>query len=452
MSTKQFLCCDLLRRHGHRASQVLLIALLCCVAGTQAWAGPKPRIIATTDGEIDDRCSFVRFLLYANEWDIAGIIYSSSKFHWRGHKWAGEEWIERDIDLYARFYDNLKRHAPDFPTPDELNRLVWIGNIDNVGEMSKDTPGSDRIVEILLDADPRPVYLQAWGGTNTIASALRKIQREHPGQMERISKKAIIYIILDQDTTFREYILPNWPDVQVLGSFQQFRTVAYRWQQYIPASHHRFFDGNWMKKNILEGRGPLCARYEAHDDGRFRSEGDSPAFMHQIDVGLRSLEHPSFGGWGGRFVRESGTNNTWKGAEDDGDLGKPLWRWAEAFQNDWAARASWCVDPPEKANHPPVAKLSHAGDITAARNQEVNLSAAGSSDPDGDGLGYRWWQYTEADTYSGKVDIRDSDQREASLTVPSGARAGQTIHIICEVTDNGNPPLTRYQRVIVTVR
>ena len=41
----------------------------------------KPRIIATTDGEIDDRCSMVRFLLYANEWDIEGIIYCSSKFH-----------------------------------------------------------------------------------------------------------------------------------------------------------------------------------------------------------------------------------------------------------------------------------------------------------------------------------------------------------------------------------
>ncbi|MHC4173739.1 MAG: nucleoside hydrolase-like domain-containing protein, partial [Planctomycetota bacterium] len=36
-------------------------------------ADKRPRIIATTDGEIDDRCSMVRFLLYANEWDIEGI-------------------------------------------------------------------------------------------------------------------------------------------------------------------------------------------------------------------------------------------------------------------------------------------------------------------------------------------------------------------------------------------
>ena len=37
-------------------------------------SGARPRIIATTDGEIDDRCSMVRLLLNANEWDIEGII------------------------------------------------------------------------------------------------------------------------------------------------------------------------------------------------------------------------------------------------------------------------------------------------------------------------------------------------------------------------------------------
>lgn len=35
--------------------------------------------------------------------------------------------------------------------------------------MSKDTPGSDLIKEKLLDGDTRPLWLQAWGGGNTIA-------------------------------------------------------------------------------------------------------------------------------------------------------------------------------------------------------------------------------------------------------------------------------------------
>ena len=77
-----------------------------------------------------------------------------------------------------------------------------------------------------------------------------------------------------------------------------------------------FFTGAWMKQNILQGHGPLCSLYRAHsggsegfDDGDFRSEGDSPAFMHAIGTGLRNMESPDYGGWGGRYVRVR--ENTW---------------------------------------------------------------------------------------------------------------------------------------------
>jgi hypothetical protein len=54
---------------------------------SQATAGPtdgRPRVIATSDGEIDDECSMVRFLLYTNKWDIEAIVTSSSQYHWHG--------------------------------------------------------------------------------------------------------------------------------------------------------------------------------------------------------------------------------------------------------------------------------------------------------------------------------------------------------------------------------
>jgi hypothetical protein len=63
-------------------------------------AEPKPRVIVTTDGEGDDQCSMVRFLLYANEWDIKGLIHTSSKHHWKGTadrpglKWLGTTWLD----------------------------------------------------------------------------------------------------------------------------------------------------------------------------------------------------------------------------------------------------------------------------------------------------------------------------------------------------------------------
>ena len=430
----------------------LLIVTTYAIADDQS-TNTKPRIIATTDGEIDDRCSMVRFLLYANEWDIEGIIYCSSKFHWKGHNWAGEDWIERDLDLYASFYENLKQHDSTFPSPDELRQTVYVGNIKDVGSMDADTPGSNRIVDVLLDDEPGPVYLQAWGGTNTIARALWKIQHEHPEQMEKVSKKAIIFIILDQDKTFRDYIQPNWPKIQVLGSFRQFACVAYSWEKLIPDNFHPFFKGPWMKKHILNDHGPLCTRYEARNDGSFRSEGDSPAFMHQIDVGLGSLEHPTYGGWGGRFVKEDEKGNVWKGAKDDGNIDKPIWRWAEAFQNDWAARADWCVKSYQEANHNPVPVVNGVTGKEIVRmkangGESIKLDAHGSTDPDGDNLEYNWWYYPGPSTYTGEVNITKANSQTATFHVPYDGQENE-YHIILTVKDNGSPNLFAYRRMIV---
>jgi hypothetical protein len=63
---------------------------------------------------------------------------------------------------------------------------------------------------------------------------------------------------------------------------------------------------------------------------------------------------------------------------------------------------------------------------------------------------YRWWHYLEPSTYKKTLAISGADSRDASFVAPNVAST-QTIHIILEVTDTGTPPLTRYQRVIVTV-
>lgn len=40
---------------------------------------------------------------------------------------------------------------------------------------------------------------------------------------------------------------------------------------------------------------------------------------------------------------------------------------------------------------------------------------------------------------------------QVTFTVPEDAIVGNNIHIVVEATDDGEIPLTRYQRVIVTV-
>jgi hypothetical protein len=138
-----------------------------------------------------------------------------------------------------------------------------------------------------------------------------------------------------------------------------------------------------------------------------------------------------------------------------------IWRWREAYQNDFAARMDWTIKPYKEANHPPVPKLAHAAELTVKRGARVDLSAEGTTDPDGDTLSYNWFYYLEAGTFptsnarSGQpLEIRGFDQQKAWFTVPTGrvmAPGTGTMHVILAVTDQGSPRLTRYQRVIVTV-
>jgi hypothetical protein len=443
----------------------------------------KPRVIATSDGEIDDQCSMVRFLLCANEWDVEGIITSSSQYHWHGHNWAGDDWVQPYLDAYAEVYPNLVLHDPGYPKPEYLRAHTFLGNVETEGEMDSITPGSRQIVKVLLDeSDARPVWIQAWGGTNTIARALKTIEEVHPEKMSGVAKKIRFFFIWEQDSTYQAYIRPHWGKYNILTIIcDQFDAIAYQWEQVLPADKQKYFTGEWMKPHILEGHGPLCALYRAKENGDFRSEGDSPSFIHEIGTGLRSTESPGYGGWGGRYVKVR--ENTWLDPVPDSayrypegrwysrtawgrcylrdeypehqdlmrEYFRPISRWTDALQNDFAARADWCVKSYGEANHPPVVRISGAPDLQAEPGAVVKLDATGSSDPDGDELVYRWWQYREAGTYNGTVEIRDDGKPDASFTVPADAGGGETIHIICEVTDNSNPPLTRYTRIIVGI-
>lgn len=121
-------------------------------------ASKKPRVLVTSDGEIDDQCSLVRFLLYANEWDIEGIITSSSQYHAHGHRWPGDDWVQPFLAAYSKVYPNLVQHDPEYPTTKLLQSRTLLGNVRSEGEMDEITPGSQHIVKVLLDeTDDRPI-------------------------------------------------------------------------------------------------------------------------------------------------------------------------------------------------------------------------------------------------------------------------------------------------------
>ncbi len=496
----------------------LLIALLFIISGCQTAAAQshsaKPRTIVTTDGEVDDQDSFIRMLLYSNEFNLIGLVYSSSQWHYTGDgkgtkftsempmtkklygertelRWPGTDWMQEFIDKYASVYENLNKNAPGYPSSDYLKGLVKVGNIEFEGEMEKDTEGSNFIKKILLENTNEPVYLQIWGGTNTVARALKSIEEEYKNTAQwatvskKVSDKAIIYAVLDQDATYKKYVAPNWPHIKVFYNADQFWNFAYPWPRVVPAELQPYLRGPWFKENIKFNHGPLLASYYLWGDGTrikndfdhthgdvstlaknnmtqydFISEGDSPAFFHLIDVGLGNLAEPSYGGWGGRMVQSKTNPNRWEDGDQvtdynpytqKDDKAYPQTRWIDVLQNDFAARADWCVLPYAKANHPPVVRLKHTNALSATAGTTVQLSAS-ATDPEGDKLSYKWWQYFEVDTYAGKVKVKDPDKSKTSLVIPADAKTGDTIHLMAEVTDSGTPKLTRYQRVIITVK
>ncbi len=63
-----------------------------------------------------------------------------------------------------------------------------------------------------------------------------------------------------------------------------------------------------------------------------------------------------------------------------------VYRWRLAFQADFAARLDWCVKPFEKANHPPIVRISGESTILVKTGEVVRLDASGTTDPDGDDL------------------------------------------------------------------
>ena len=110
---------------------------------SRGFAGP--RTIVTTDPELDDLNSMLRLLLYANEIDIVGLVYSSSRFHHAGDPAAGvapHRWpapgsvfhIDEAVNAYGEAYPHLVVHDPRYPSPERLRSLIAWGNVTGAGD------------------------------------------------------------------------------------------------------------------------------------------------------------------------------------------------------------------------------------------------------------------------------------------------------------------------------
>ena len=472
----------------YRTPPLLFLALIVGLAAS-VFAADKPRVLVLTDieNEPDDAMSMVRFLVYANQFDIEGLVATTS-IHQKSR--VAPDRIRQIVSAYAKVRDNLEGNEPGFPTGDFLLARISEGlpvyGMAGVGA-GKDSPASAMLIRAVDRADPRPLWVTVWGGPSVLAQALWTVRATRtPADVARFVARLRVYTISDQDDT-GPWIRQNFPGLFYIVSPGLGAGGAYHHATWSGISGDNFsgrFDGadfavvtnEWLDQNI-RAKGPLGAEYPLW---KYLMEGDTPSFLNLVGNGLSDPEHPDWGGWGGRYelyvphtqkwFLQPETRPIWTDAEDEvfGTDGRwhtgnheTIWRWRDAFQNDFAARMDWTIKPYAKANHPPVPKLGTPAEITAKPGQRVELSAEGSTDPDGDALSYQWFYYGEPGTIAlsnsrtgQPLEIKDFDQPTAWFTAPARLAMptnNGTLHIILAVTDHGIPRLTRYRRVIVTV-
>ena len=245
----------------------------------------QTRVIVMSDiggSDPDDTQSLVHLLVTLDQIELEGFI---SQHAWVPYGQGAIRLINGIIDRYESVQSNLIVHSKDFPTAEYLRSIVKEGQkeaaMKGTGK-GKDSDGSEWIIKVVDEDDPRPVWISAWSGMNTLAQALIKVRDTRtPEELEQFVNKIRVYDVLGQDDA-GAWIVRNFPDLIYIRNKE-----IYGWA---PADE-------WTRENV-QNVGPLGQIYP---NRIWATEGDSPSFFYCFDNGLNVPERPDYGGWGGRF-------------------------------------------------------------------------------------------------------------------------------------------------------
>lgn len=315
--------------------------------------GSKLRVVISTDfppldvcmsgcaadhtSDPDDVQEMVRFLLYANDFDVEGLIASSATFA----NIAKKQNILDILNLYAQVYQNLKSRDPRYPTPDYLRSVTfqgrsgtWGGTVSNNIGLGKDSEASDSIISIVDKPDPRPIWFCFWGDCSNLAQAIWKVKNmRSAADLQKFLSKIRIYQIAHQDDTI-DWLMNNFPNLFIIYSKST-------WQGMFGGPSDSLGNLTWLNAHIRQNHGPLGAVYPPAAMGvDGMKEGDSPSFLYLVSAiyGINNPEDPTQENWGGQYVR-SGTTNHWV----DGPGPSSVHKWESEYQADFALRADWMI-------------------------------------------------------------------------------------------------------------
>lgn len=255
-------------------------------------AAPAPvearhRVIVSSDiggTDPDDFQSMAHFLLYADRFDVEGIISSPYGPGRKSH-------ILQVIDHYERDYPALLRHSARYPKPADLRSMSNQGALESPGfaGVGSATEGSEWIVQCARRKDPRPLYLLVWGGLEDLAQALH--------DAPDILPKLRVYFIGGPNKMWSadayHYIEQNHPKLWMIESNATYRGWFTGGNQ----------EGVWGNREFIAqhvaGRGALGEFLASHLKGVMKM-GDSPSVSYLLHGDPALPEKP---GWGGQYVR-----------------------------------------------------------------------------------------------------------------------------------------------------